>query len=456
VEEVFRPLLALVWEVAAKGSRVSGKIASRGALCAAPEVLGARDLIGCRARAVAAGDGHPMRLDRRSFAKLLAATLLWPGCRDDSRYTQADAERLEAQRREEAERSGRGPWGVRRYRGYRGLAELPWFELDREGRLRCVAQDVPLAIDLHAHLGISLLLAPEIDLQARTPRVRHLLDCDADDPGCPLDLDVYMNANFGAADLRALRLGALAQLTWGSAAAATQTIPNLIDEMDATRVAQAVILPIAFGLPFGDDLTERWMRAIEIAGAGERLIPGASVHPRDPERIEKLRRHAANGARFVKLHPAGQRFYPDAPEAMEIYAECGRLGLPIVFHAGRAGIEPAWTHRFTLMRHYEPMLERFPEVQFVLGHSGARDVADAVPLARRHANAWLEIHGQGVTQLGELVEGVGAQRLLFGTDWPFYHLAATLAKVLIVSEGRPDVRHAILRGNAERLLGLRG
>jgi hypothetical protein len=34
-------------------------------------------------------------------------------------------------------------------------------------------------------------------------------------------------------------------------------------------------------------------------------------------------------------------------------------------------------------------------------------------------------------------------------------LAATLAKVLIVTDGpdRAEIRHAILRGNAERLLG---
>jgi predicted TIM-barrel fold metal-dependent hydrolase len=42
--------------------------------------------------------------------------------------------------------------------------------------------------------------------------------------------------------------------------------------------------------------------------------------------------------------------------------------------------------------------------------------------------------------------------MLYGTDWPFYHLAATLAKVLIVTEGRPEQREAVLRGNAERLL----
>lgn len=394
-----------------------------------------------------------MDLERRDFIRLLLAApaVTLSGCMDASRYTDEDAEQLETSRRAELARSGTGPYGPQRYRGYRGLTELPWFELDARGRLRCTLEDLPPIVDVHAHLGMSLLFAPEINLQRRTTRVEHMLDCDAKDPGCNLDLDIYVNGNFTPSDLRALRLGALRQLTIGNGPAATQTIPNLLDEMDATRVHQAFVLPIEFGLPFGDNLTELWMDAIQQAGAGDRLILGASVHPRDPERIFKLRRYAARGARVVKLHPAGQRFFPDAPEAMDIYEECGRLGLPIVFHAGRAGIEPTYTHQFTLMRHYEAMLERFPQVQFVLGHAGARDLAWAIPLARRYPNAWLDIHGQGVTALHELVERVGGDRLLFGTDWPFYHGAVSLAKVLIVAQERPDLRDAILHSNAERL-----
>jgi len=393
-------------------------------------------------------------VDRRSFLGLLAAggASLLAGCRDDSRYGPEDAARLEAQRREERERSGTGPFGAQRYRGYRGLAELPWFEIDGRGRLRCVDESVPEAIDVHAHLGMSLLLAPEVDLLARTPRVRHMLDCDGEQPGCPLDLDVYVNANFRPSDLRALRIGAVAQLLWGSSAAATHTIPNLLDEMDDSRVSRAVILPIAFGLPFGDDLAERWRVAIGAAGAEDRLQLGASVHPRDPEALDALRRQADRGARIVKLHPAAQRFYPDAPELMSIYAECERLGLCVFFHGGRAGIEPEASFPFTLPRHYEAAFSSFPRVDFVLGHSGARDVAGAIPLARTYPNVWLDVHGQGVTKLLELTESVAPERLLFGSDWPFYHLAASLAKVLIVSEGRPELRHAILRGNAERLL----
>ncbi len=140
-----------------------------------------------------------------------------------------------------------------------------------------------------------------------------------------------MNANFTAADLRALRIGAVAQILWGSSAAATHTIPNSIAEMDATCVQRALILPIAFGLPFGDDLTERFMAAIRTAKAEDRLVFGASVHHDDAEAVGKLERYARAGARAVKLHPAGQRFYPDSDEVMRIYEACGRLGLVVLF-----------------------------------------------------------------------------------------------------------------------------
>jgi hypothetical protein len=404
----------------------------------------------------------PVRLSRRQLlaaGTLGAASLALPGCGNDDapeRYTAEDIEKLARQRQTELARSGQGPFGPQRYAGYRGLSELPWFELDPDGELRCVADDLPPAIDIHCHLGMSMLLAPEIDLQARVPRVRHLLDCDATNPGCDLDLDVYINANFSEDDLWELRKGALAQLTWGSAAAATQTIPSLLAEMDAAQVGEALILPISFGLPFGDDLSERWMAAIDEAGADRRLLRGASVHPRDPDRIAKLERLAAAGARAVKLHPTMQRFYPDDPDVMDIYQACERLGLVVIFHAGRAGIEPEATHRYALPRHFEGAFSSFPKLDFVMGHAGARDTAEALPLALAYDNAWLGIHGQGVTTLAEMLEATGGERMLYGTDWPFYHLAATLAKVLIVTEGRPEQRDAVLRGNAERLLGLAG
>jgi len=198
------------------------------------------------------------------------------------------------------------------------------------------------------------------------------------------------------------------------------------------------------------------MDAIERSPSRDRFVPFASVHPRDAGWRDKLRGFAARGARGVKLHPEMQRFAPDDPEAMQIYAECERLGLPVIFHAGRSGIEPESIRPYALIRHYVPAISAYPRVQFLLGHAGARDVADAVTAAQQYPNVWLEIACQGATQLSEILATVGPERVLFGSDWPFYPLAPTLAKVLLVTEKSPSARAAILRENAARVFQIAG
>ncbi|MFQ5667144.1 MAG: amidohydrolase family protein, partial [Candidatus Binatia bacterium] len=301
-------------------------------------------------------------------------------------YTRDDAERLVAQMRDEAARSGTGPFGPLRLSGYRGLAELPYFARDASGSLRLTVDGLPPVFDLHTHLGWSQLVAPRVDLLRRTPRTRYFLDCDREEPPCTLDLDVYVNANFTPAMHRDMSREIRNSLLRGSRAGATHTIPNLLAEMDALGVARVAILPIAVGLPFSADPTEHVLGAIAQAGVGDRLIPFASVHPRDARWREKLRRYARRGVRGLKLHPEMQRFFPDDRAAMQVYEECQRLHLPVIFHAGRSGIEPQFMRKYALMRRYAAALDGFPQLPFVLGHAGARDVADANALARQHAN----------------------------------------------------------------------
>jgi len=105
-------------------------------------------------------------LDRRRFLRLLGTAALGGSAaacgQGGGRYTAADAAALEAQKEEEARRSGRGPFGPQVVRGYRGLAEYPWFELDAEGGLLLVSQ-FTLAADTRRGLrpGFSTAMPPE-------------------------------------------------------------------------------------------------------------------------------------------------------------------------------------------------------------------------------------------------------------------------------------------------------
>jgi hypothetical protein len=392
-------------------------------------------------------------LSRRRFLQLSLASAL-ASCTSSRDYSDADAERLTKQMADEAQRSGSGPFGKLRFEGYRGLATLPYFDLGEDGLLHAKI-DLPPVFDFHAHLGWSYFLAPRVDLLRHAPRTEYLMDCDAVEPPCPLDLDVYVNANFTESMHRTLSWQTISSLLIGSRAAATHTIPNLMAEMRAAGVQRAAILPIATGLPLGKDPTVQVLDSIETANTGGRLVPFASVHPHDPNKRALLQQYRQRGVRGVKLHPEMQRFFPDEPGAMEIYEECGRLGLPVIFHAGRSGIEPQFMRPYALLRRYVAGIREFPKVRFVLGHSGARDVAEAIPLAQQYDNVWLELSSQGVTQIDQLLKQTGARKLLYGTDWPFYPLAVALAKVLIVTEGNAEARAAILGGNAAVVLGER-
>jgi len=398
-------------------------------------------------------------INRRRFLNYLGLSTLGLGvtaCDDTpplSRYNADDIALLAAQREAEAAVAGKGRFGEHRYLGYRGLAELPWFELDARGKLVCVDDSLPMAIDMHAHLGMSVLFKPELDLQVKTARVQHLLDCDGDPP-CDLDLDIYINGNFTEANLDKLQSTMLAQGLWGSEVTRTHTIANLVDEMNAMRVQQAVILPIKLGLPFGDDQTQLWRSEINKSGEGARLLSGFSVHPLKDNCIEQMREHAKSDLKIMKLHPTVQRFYPDDPAIMKVYEEARSLGVTVFFHGGRAGIEPESSHRYAMPRHYQKAIANFPEVNFILGHGGARDVDAMLELMLTNNNAWLGTHGQGITKLDQIIEKTNGQRILFGTDWPFYHLGSSLAKTLIVTDSaaRQDQRYALLRGNALELL----
>ena len=64
--------------------------------------------------------------------------------------------------------------------------------------------------------------------------------------------------------------------------------------------------------------------------------------------------------------------------------------------------------------------------------------------ARRSSNVYLETSSQPVSGVRKIVERAHPDRVMNGSDWPFDHQGTALAKVLIATEGLPEIRHKIL------------
>ena len=322
------------------------------------------------------------------------------------------------------------------------LAKLPWFDVV-DGRL-VVDADLPPAVDVHTHLALAYVLPQKLDLNREWPSTEHYLPLSG-----TLDLDVYANVNFTPEDLtkmkRDLSLGAVT----AGGMRRTHTLPNLAKEMSELGVVGSVLLAIDF--PVLSDNAGDWLRAAK--GRDEFVVFG-SVHPYKPRMRAELDRQVAMGAKGIKVHPAVQTVIPSDRRAMKLYRECGKRHLPVLFHCGPVAIEPPLGRYLSQVRHYKNPLEETPDTTFILGHSGALQVDAGIELARRYDNVYVEIASQSLTGVRKIIERVDHDRILFGSDWPFYHQSMPLSKLLIATEGAPELRDKILYRNAARLLGL--
>lgn len=331
-----------------------------------------------------------------------------------------------------------------RFSDHFGLAELPYFDLDDAGRLVLADPSLGPAIDCHTHLALAYVRPMQLDLHRSHARVEHYLPLER-----ALDLDVYANRNFSAEDLGRMKR----DLTRGAVTAggmrATHTVSNLVREMGELGIRCSVLLAIDY--PFLSDNAGAYLRAAE--GRRELVVFG-SVHPMARHVEQKLDRQVALGARGIKVHPAVQAMRPDARRCIALYHQCADRGLPVLWHCGPVGIEPRLGRYLSQVRHYVDAIRRCPRTLFFLGHSGALQLDQALELARAHDNVVLELASQSLSGMRRIFERGPTDRVVFGTDWPFYHQSMGLAKVLLATEGNEALRRAVLHDNAATLLGI--
>jgi predicted TIM-barrel fold metal-dependent hydrolase len=322
------------------------------------------------------------------------------------------------------------------------LARLPWFSLSPEGRLVMSDASVGPISDFHTHLALAYVRPPSVDFNALHPETQHYLPAC-----CAVDLDVYANKNMSPEVIRELKVDLSLRSLGPRGMRATHTIPNLVREMDEMGIRASVLLPIDFPV-----LSDNASVALAAAKSSSKLVSAGSVHPfaLDPER--RLDAQLAKGARGVKVHPSVQIVRPDARRAKSLYKMCGERDMFVFWHCGPAGIEPKLGQYLTQVKFYEGPIRENPKTTFILGHSGARQFEEGLALQRAYPNVWLETSSQSLSNVRRMVREADPNRIVHGSDWPFYHPAVSVAKVLIATQDRPEIRHKILWANTARLL----
>jgi predicted TIM-barrel fold metal-dependent hydrolase len=175
-----------------------------------------------------------------------------------------------------------------------------------------------------------------------------------------------------------------------------------------------------------------------------------SLH-RDMEKPgDEIERLIGLGLRGIKLHPDMQRFNIDDPPMMDIYALLeGRL--PVVFHTGD------YRSDFSHPRRLARVLDNFPKLTAVAAHFGGWSLYDLALEYFRDRSCYLDVSSSipylGARRAEELIGIYGAERILFGSDYPMWDPAEELARFETLKLPAGD-RDLILYQNARRLLGL--
>ena len=150
---------------------------------------------------------------------------------------------------------------------------------------------------------------------------------------------------------------------------------------------------------------------------------------------------------MVKLYPPSAGINLNEPEWFPIYRFANERGLVVIWHTG---IEETAQPRFV-----SDVAPRFPDATFVCGHSANCPPmrAMAIEAAQSNPNVYLETCSTFRTPgaIEELVNGGGADRVLFGSDIPLMDTRAQLGKT-ITADISDEAKRLVLGENARRIL----
>jgi predicted TIM-barrel fold metal-dependent hydrolase len=139
---------------------------------------------------------------------------------------------------------------------------------------------------------------------------------------------------------------------------------------------------------------------------GDKLGGMLWVNPRDPAWKADVERAVQHGFYGLKIHPPLDHYAVERAALDEVFACAQAHHWPILTHVDNDGGGPMSGLR------YEPLLKAYPDVIVILAHMRL----EAMALARRYANAYIDTTYMDplIVEIG--VAAVGADRILFGSD----------------------------------------
>lgn len=199
-----------------------------------------------------------------------------------------------------------------------------------------------------------------------------------------------------------------------------------------------------------------------------KLIGFAGIDPTDDGwRDELAAAQGELGLKGVTVSPGLQDFHPADTRAMELYQECLRRGMPVLFESNHRSPAAKMEHSRPLL--LDEVAREFPALRIIVSHLGYPWIHETVVLLAKHANVYADIAGLSrhpwlsYNALMPAYEYGVMDKLLFGSDFPhrspaecieaLYSLNQVAAGTSLTTIPRQKLR-GIVERDALALLGI--
>jgi hypothetical protein len=212
-------------------------------------------------------------------------------------------------------------------------------------------------------------------------------------------------------------------------------VSDLVHLLDKYDVERAIVFPnpnVGDKYPEMNDYIAKSVRKYP-----KRLVGFGRVDPRREDAIEELTRMKNDlGLTGLKLHPMVECFRPDHPFFDKFFQEVSKLDLPILFHTGDGFSSPGLISKIA---------RRYPKLPIILGHlkEGALNIME------QFDDVYVETSGT-LPDLIELAADIDENRILFGSDAPYYRYPTQTA-IVEAAKISQNAKKKIFRENFEKL-----
>ena len=243
------------------------------------------------------------------------------------------------------------------------------------------------------------------------------------------------------------------------------TLDELLGTMRRYKIARGLLLspPLQGGVPLPNN------EVIRLCGrSGGRLAPVITVEPalKEVKAALKLAEENRRVVKAFKVRLGYVKASAESPVFDRLYNYAESEGLPVLFHTGDTAFSTgdlARSHPLTL----DGLANKREELVIVVCHFGNPWFEDVAELIYKHPNIYADISGLMTggpyaekyaewlaKKISEAVYfAAGAEKIIFGTDYPITKHSETLTLVKKLEVDESD-KEKILHLNAERVFGL--